>query len=141
MKVNKKALEELCSILYGACHAKGCEQLKKCPKLCGCNRRRPFKLNNETAMCWILAGEISGLISMTNPSKEIIKNIYCKMEAYHSLSAYHMTNGWHSFILEIGLIFARATQVRDVSVYRVFSIQHDIDILKRKICYLKRFPK
>ena len=141
MKVNKKALEELCSILYGACHAKGCERLKKCPKSCGCNKRRPFKLNNETAMCWIIAEEISGLISEVRPSKEIIKNIYCKMEAYHSLSAYHMSYGWNSFFMEMGMIFARATHIRDVGVYRVFSIYHDIDGLKRTLSHLKRFPK
>ena len=100
-KIEKeRILHELVHILRKACHAPDCDGLlRTCPNQCGCNKRRKFKLNTETAMCWVIANEIGRRLrhSKITITQQDVDIAY----AYIQLSNYHMSQGWKNLLLSV----------------------------------------
>lgn len=125
--------KKLAKILKAACHGKGCLYLYNCPNQCQCRKNRTFKLNTETAICWILANSIN--CNVYNMRKQIKIGLAKRMKAYHDLSVYHMSEGWINFfgrvssILEM-LSFNRSCDNSNIS-NELEKLQNNVNRLKR----------
>ena len=96
MRYSKDTLIELNNIMAGACHAKGCETIFRCPRYCSCRKQRTFKLNTETAVCWEISQHIWKIIKSHKPSKRYIEDIIQQVIGVSEISRYHMTQGWET---------------------------------------------
>lgn len=131
-------LEELRDLLYGVCHDPQCTNLKRtCPNQCRCRYGRTFQLNNETAICWELAGMIARRFEYTNPvvTQKMIK----QAQIYEELSYYHMSSGWGNFFMHVRQIL-RALKHGQMP-YALERSDQLLKEMKRAIPYLKRDRK
>jgi hypothetical protein len=121
-------LDALIVMLRKACHAPGCQSLRRCPNMCGCRTKRTFKMNTDTAICW----EIADL----SVQKRHIEDIEDKIGAYAELSRFHSSNGWQNFFWDIKAIYRDIMFIGDYS-----HPERQIKSLSNKIKSLKRYPK
>jgi hypothetical protein len=139
MKYDKKAITELRQMLLGACHAEGCHRITKCPTTCSCKTRRTFKLNTETAICWVIADFLDGITSADNPSRSYIENIVAEVTGLCLLSEYHMTLGWKVFIQNIRFCIIMSTSIE--ACISCLTPEDLIQSMKRSLRQLKREPR
>lgn len=132
-------LRSLKLLLQKACHAPGCDLVRKCPVQCPCRSQRKFKLNTDTAICWEIA-ELLWTLSMTNRvHKSYVRMIKNKIAAYAEVTRHHSTEGWNRFFWDVKAAYSVIINEQDTCSYP--SSKNRIEDLRRRINRLKRYPK
>ena len=139
---SQECYKKLEMILRAACHAKDCNHSFQCPNQCPCKLKRTFKLNTETAMCWILADMIcASNIYRSRRSKKSKKEIIYSAYSYYMISRYHMSNGWIKFFSRVHHIL-NLLIIENQTNYSVYCrIPNQLQKLKNSIYRLKREKK
>ena len=138
---NIELLKKLSIMLKESCHAPGCQKYRNCPRQCGCNKRRTFKLNTETAMCWEISDILWGMFRRYKPTITDRRKVVAAVYAYNNLTRFHMTKGWQNFFNSI----AECIEENCFPTKRYFKVWvtniHYIDNLKTRLNRLKRYPR
>jgi hypothetical protein len=138
MKYKRYDLTKVRRLLRSLCHDENCATLNKCPKLCLCDERRTFKLNTETAICWLMARFIAPLCDSSRDMSELYaETIIEKMNTLIILSSFHISNHWQ-ILFSQAAVYVSMTTVDDS-----FTTKPE-DLLKRmkeSITKLDREPK
>jgi len=135
-KLDVVSLIKVREMLRGSVHAKGCETTTKCPNSCPCRNERPFKLNTETAMCWVMADLISEILRSKH-SRKTHEGLCLQIESLSILCNYHMTEGWIYFFENVKQTVERTGN----DWYNETIINGDIENMKRSLSRLKREPR
>ena len=142
MKVKGKLLNNLRIVLLESCHAEECHRVSKCPKICGCNSRRTFKLNTETAICWEIADRLGQLVGngYNHPLKKDVEDLIAAADGYYNISRFHMSRGWEKFFMDIRSIIIALTLNPSYlpDSYRDKNIMNQ---LRGRLKRLKRYPR
>ena len=139
---NRDMLMKLREVLKSSCHAPGCVRNNNCPRQCGCNRRRDFKLNTETAMCWDIGDMIFEMLrGNSRPLMSERRQLIISTKAFDRLTRFHMTKGWQNFFCDVAKCIKEHCEPSHYSYKLWIKEEGYIDELETRLNRLKRYPR